>query len=200
MQTGSIVGVNRNILIGLIWIILFCGCEHREKEKIYIDAIESTKGEARIVRQVGDYVLDMQYQPIEYRAFRELGIKPGETSFQQYIDERQGMEYFLLKISRKDGGDLAEIGGKGAEQQMIYYMSFGMQQDIYLETENNKKACDLYHFERSYDLKGGRSFVLGFDSAIGKDSEVTIVVDSDVLDTGPIKFHFDKKNIIQFEY
>ncbi len=118
-------------------------------------------------RVVGDYKFKINRIPSE------------ESDLQQYV----------LKISRADE-QIDLLNNKDLTdkelQQLLYYFSYTFQKDIYLETENGLNPCVLYHFERSYDLKGSRNFILGFTEPNDNEPK-KIVIDSPVFNSGPVK-------------
>lgn len=125
---------------------------------------------------------------------QEEGISRKEVG--EYVFELQtsgsdstGLEQYALQISLKDRKeDLISHGvHNNAElQQKLYYLSYRMQDAIYLERSGERYPCVLYHFQRSYDLKGSRTFMLGF-SAGEKGEKDKIVIDAPVFDTGVVK-------------
>jgi hypothetical protein len=79
----------------------------------------------------------------------------------------------------------------GEQQNKIYYFSYTFQEEIYLEKDGKKIPCSLYHFERSYNLSSKRSFMLGFEiPKESRDKESTLVINSNLLNTGPVKFNY----------
>lgn len=149
-------------------------------------------------RAVGEYVFDTQFKPIAYMMLKQnQGKLPTAQALEEYKTEAEGEVYFDLKLGPKSGNvDLLRFNAASQDeyQQRVYYFSFKFQESIYLEQDGKKIPCSAYHFERAYNLKNNRSFLLGF-SNVDIAKPASLVIDSDLLKTGPVKFNFDWKEL-----
>ncbi|MEL6559870.1 MAG: hypothetical protein AAFQ94_16900 [Bacteroidota bacterium] len=82
---------------------------------------------------------------------------------------------------------LKEKSGESA-QSILYYLSYRMQKDIYLEVDGIKLDNVLYHFERSFDLKNERVMTVAFEAPLKDNQTTRLVIDSQLLNSGPVKF------------
>ncbi|MEQ6118626.1 hypothetical protein [Reichenbachiella sp. MALMAid0571] len=154
--------------------------------------VEEIGGDFRMMKNVNEYTFDLQLQPANYLIEKRIGTKNNSLPIDSIKMEYEGLLRFTLNLSRTDQTDLINDQKDVVEQQKsIYYFSYRFNKDIYLETAQDKIPVALYHFERSYDLKNNRSFVFAFDSEAIVGDKVRLVIDSDELNTGPVKFRFD---------
>ena len=173
---------------------MLMACDGRLDSKAYAAAMKQEGNGARKHRKVSGYQFDVQYETNELLALRE-GVGP--EGLADAVKQRDGMQYYRLTIGTESGEDLVKAGvaDLGEVQQIVYYFSFGMKEDVYVEQGGKTIPCAIMHFERSYDLKGGRNFMLGFEDAQTGKGVTTLVIDSKVLNTGPIKFAFNRDEL-----
>lgn len=146
-----------------------------------------------VEREHGPFLFDVQFQPPLYLAL--LNNSSGEIL---RIDQtREEIQYFLLKISLKDGGDLLtyDVNDLAEKQSRLYYYSYLFQQDIFLEDSGENIPCVLFHFEQS-DLNKSRTFLLGFEHPVkGEGEDAKLVIRSDQFGSIPIKIKISKHNL-----
>ena len=132
--------------------------------------------ETGLTREVGDFKFLIQ------------SAKPSNKN-------NEFLEY-KLELKRNDDRDLISFEGTSAEvQSRIYYYSYRFKEDIYIQQDQSKIPVDFCHFERSFDMKKGRNFMLAFaKSKVDENHPFQIVVDSEVLATGPVKFKIAQIN------
>jgi hypothetical protein len=100
------------------------------------------------------------------------------------------LQYYTLTVSLADKSqDLITYGvaDEAQAQRKQYYFSYLFQNDIVLEDNGKSLPCILYHFERSVDVKHGRTFVLAFETAGAPSTEATMVITSEHFGSLPIK-------------
>lgn len=146
--------------LSMAWISLIMSCSQQA----------NNVAEDASVQQVGEYMLSLSTNQTE-------------------VPEAEFLE-FKLQLQRNDGEDLVSFDGvKNLTQSRIYYYSYRMKEAIYLEQSGRKWPVDFCHFERSFDLKKGRNFMLAFDKRfIDQNSPYQVIIDSELLATGPVKF------------
>lgn len=134
--------------------------------------------------------IEVEYIPMEYMAYREA---KGDTAlFRKVRSEMEGMEYYRMKISVKNKtveGLLSENGVRDP----FYYLSYGLEKEIYLEEGENKQTVKLFHFERANGMSPFKTFMIGFEK--GNRENKTLVIDGEGLNTGPVKMIFKKEDI-----
>lgn len=183
------------------------GCIKLPKELVprdYAKWIENTNNGLRIEKEIGDYIFDIQYKPLDYAALLE--IKKDSVSKQEIEKikkEMEGLQYYTLKISAKNfSGDILKykLNDMGNYSKRVEYFSFGMQNDLKIIEQGDTLPCTLHHFERSYGLSPYITFDLGFqdkdEKKEKKESDEKIVYYNDsILGIGPIKIAFKNKDI-----
>ena len=193
---------SKRLRYNLLFILLFflMSCSQSLEQDDYIAWVEGYENGLHVSRSLGDFIFDLQYKPAEYVRLQEKQWRGGHDP---ELSVEENMQYFTLSIGLKDKQlDFMEYNIETVEQrsQMLYYYSFRFQNAIYLEENGKKLPCVLYHFERSYDLKPTRTFVLGFEKPNKGDEFTKLVIDSPWLNTGPVKFHINKNNIPELKH
>lgn len=188
--------INR-IVWGLI-ILIVGACSGELAPKEYIEWIRNPENGLHKQKQVGDFMFDVQYKPQAYLLLQQKqGQIPKKAQFDQEMHELANTASFELKLGAVDGKtDLLryKTTNQAEYDQKVYYYSFKFQESIYLEQGDQKFPCAAYHFERAYNLKNNRSFILGFDG-VDTTQPMRLVIDADVLHTGPVKLSFDASKI-----
>jgi hypothetical protein len=73
----------------------------------------------------------------------------------------------------------------------VNYFAFGMQNDIALVDGNDTLHCDLYHYERAYDVAPSATMLLGFAKKNGSDrKDKTLIFYDRTFNKGMLKFKF----------
>lgn len=202
---------NNNTMTGILLIFCLCFLSNCTKN----DGILSTKKVApsKMVKwinkeenglvktkKVGELIAKVQYRPISYIISNEMRKNDiSKKEYEERAKQLEGMDYFSLTLDvegNRNNVTNYNIGNDmSLQQDRLSYLSFGMQKDIYLMEDGELIPCELYHFERAYNLTSERTFMIGFPK---KDTDEThsktFVLDSPVFGTGPIKIHFEKKD------
>jgi hypothetical protein len=150
-------------------------------------------------RIVGEYTFDLQYKPSTYLLLQqqppnglEANVDPAAlTAFEE-------MQYYTLTVGLSDlKTDFIDyhVSNVADQQRKLYYFSYSFQHHIYVEEGGIKYPCLLFHFERSYDLKPTRTFVLGFGKPAQDFESARLVIQSPWFGTEPVNFTIEKKNI-----
>ena len=150
-------------------------------------------------KEVGDYVFECMYKPADFILASEWN--KGRLN-QNGINERReglkGMMQFDLRIkTRAKGGNVANHGLNSMKEvdQRLYYLSFGLQNDLFLLAGDKKTPCKLFHYDRSSDLGTSKLFLVGFPSEFSEGKDFTILIDSREFGTGPVKIKFERSLI-----
>lgn len=189
------------VSFGLFFLpIVLCSCTQSVGEKEYISWVEDYGNGLHVLRPLGDYSFDLQYKPAEY-----IYLQNKDITNHAAVDDiaEDDMQYFTLTIGLTDSAmDFIDYNTPTMAQKSakLYHFSFKFQEEIYLEEHNEKIPCVLYHFERSYDLKASRTFVLGFESPNREAKSTKLVIDSPWFNTGPVKFIIDKSSIPELKH
>lgn len=139
--------------------------------------------------------VELLYKPVPYIIANEKRSNEiAKADYDSRAKELEGMQYFTLKLGIVgEQQDVTNYGVEDAAQQQerLNYLSFAMQKDIKLIEGGDTLACQLYHFERSYDIASYRTFVLAFEQKEeNKAQDKTLVLDLPYFKTGPIKLNY----------
>ncbi len=184
--------------LGGVTVALFtlAACSTKLEPREYMAWVESYDHGLHIKQTSGPFVFDLQYKPSAYVLLQQEGLQVSPVKLGQASLETE-MQHYTLTLGLADGkGDFLDYqaGNYVEQQQKLYYFSYLFQNDIYMEEGGKKQPCLLFHFERSYDLKPSRTFVLGFESPSKGIAPAQIVIHSPWLKTGPVKLLIEKKN------
>ncbi|MBL3655115.1 hypothetical protein [Fulvivirga sediminis] len=139
----------------------------------------------------GAYIFDLQYLPPEYKWLQEGHGQPMEA-----LPEESPIEYYILKVGFKDHSiDLIKgvSEDKNVWEQRAYYFSYQFQDNISLEQDGKHYPCVMFHFEKAFDLRAERNFVLGFAATHAEKS--ILVIDSPAFGEETIKITINKEDI-----
>lgn len=189
--------VNKSIQFTLMYTcLLLSSCADRLSPEAYMSWVKNTESGFVQAHEVGDYQVEAFYKPAGYQYLTQPNNPKQQMAYEAYMSSGGSDMIMLdLKIGRQDQEDLIEAGAlnKAEVQQRIYYYAYTLKDDIYLEKDGEEVPCGMLHFERSFDLKGHRSFLLGFEPLKHqKQLPFTLVINSELLATGPIKLHFEE--------
>lgn len=153
-------------------------------------------------KSIDEYKYELKYLPVEYMITNEeKSNKLNKVVYDSLKKEYDGMEYFELKLS-VDGfnGEPAKYNSINMSdyQQKIMYLSFAMQNDLYIELKGDKKIkCKLFHNERIYGVAPYSKFLFGFSKEDLKEdvNEFKVVFDDQLFNTGKIKFNWEKTTL-----
>jgi hypothetical protein len=157
--------------INVIWIIIIClgGCKPLSQNE-FTNWISDLNNGCHVTKEVGKFVLDIQYIPDMAERKTTAGKK------------------VMLKIATVEGEDLLQQGVATSEdwQKANYYYSFNFQEDLFIEVDGKRVPCSLFHFEKSMTSKNQRIFHLLFDDT-SAEKDFYLVIDSPKLYSLPIR-------------
>ncbi|MEM8909574.1 MAG: hypothetical protein AAGD05_17130, partial [Bacteroidota bacterium] len=145
-------------------------------------------------KTIGDLQFDLQYKPLDYLIAQELRTDElVEQAYADRLEDLKGLQYYNLRMSvpRLPQRNITnyQVYDDEAQQQRLYYLSFGFKEHLRLIQGRDTLRPVLYHFERSYDLAPHHTFVVAFkETDPDHTQDKTFVVDSPVWPTGPVKF------------
>jgi hypothetical protein len=176
-----------NLLVVSLWLMAF-GCTNTLSSQDYIRWVRDYDNGLHVRKEANVFVFDVQYQPIEY-------LKLSSQNNSIVSEQSDSLQYYILRIGMKQGDDdiiSYQVQNMSEKQQRLYYYSYLFQNNIYLEDNEVKLPCVLFHFEQS-DLESARTFVLGFPKSFS--DEPSLVIDSRFFGSLPIKIKIDRHNI-----
>jgi hypothetical protein len=171
----------------LLCTILLSSCASRLEKDEYIRWVTSYENGLHVSRKVSEYIFDLQYQPAEFRAAISGNIS----------STKEDLQYYVLTIGLQDGKDLIRYQSQDevTKQQLLYYYAYRFQQDITLEDDGgSKQQCVFFHFEQN-DLKGQRTFILGFPNSAHESQDAKLAIQSSQFGSLPIRIKISKQNI-----
>ncbi len=168
---------------------LFVSCSNNLEKRDYIQWIIGYDNGLHVKKAVGDFIFDLQHEPVEYQSLVRSAVS---------VTKSDDLQYYTLKVSLRDPtGDLLlyNINDVAGKQRNLYYYSYLFQNDIFLEEDSFKLPCVLFHFEQN-DLLKTRTFVLGFENPQKESAKETkLIIQSSQFGTLPIKIQISKHNI-----
>lgn len=160
--------------------------------------VNSTSSQLIQRKSIDEYKYELKYLPVEYMITNEeKSNKLNKVVYDSLKKEYDGMEYFELKLSVEGFNDEpAKYNSINMSdyQQKIMYLSFAMQNDLYIELKGNEKIkCKLFHNERIYGVAPYSKFLFGFSKEdLKKDvNEFKVVFNDQLFKTGKIKFNWE---------
>jgi len=193
--------VNRDLFLSLvIFLFFFTACTKYFSPSEYVNWVKDEKNGLNKVKQIKEVKIEIQHKPIPFIIANEQ--RKNDIDIDEYNNrkaELEGLIYFDLRLSiNLPNYDITNynILSEKEQKDRLYYLSYHMKNDIFLIEGMDTLPCRLYHFERSYDIAKHRTFILAFDNTNHKDLDKTVVLDTPLFNTGPIKLKFKKEDLI----
>lgn len=161
---------------------LLVSCNSVDKKE-YVSWLQDKENQFHQERSINGITLDIQYADSAYQVIKDDIENPIAHVF-----------YIHIKGNDKN----RELIGAVAQENYSYF-SFSFEKDIYIEKDNKKYPCKLFHYEQSHGKLGELYFVVGFEIQNSKSSSLQLVINPEPLQTGPVKFTFDLNNLPRVE-
>jgi len=142
-----------------------------------------------------DVKIEVNYRPAAYMATSQLvksQIKDGD--YEEIKSEFASTSNYNLKIENLGGGAIMKGIANDAMQyqDLVQYLSFGIQQDLYIGNEQDTFPCSFVHFERNYDVAPFLNVQFGFNlDNFDKGEEWFVMFDADRFRLGPLYYRFE---------
>lgn len=148
-------------------------------------------------REENGLLIEVKYKPVDYMILQVMGGEyTNKAEYDSLKKKFEGFSYYNMRLSSKEQ-KTSFIKAVSNNDEDVFrlkeYFYFHFNDNIYLEVGDKRIPCSLYHFEDTYELSKYETVVLGFKDEDAKDIERRLVIDSDVLRTGIIKFTFSNK-------
>ena len=184
--------VCRRLVLYTLLLLFFSSCGKAELMYTdYVSYLEDIDNGLHKKRKLNGVQVEVQYVPHELMAYR--GEEVEQEVFEQQLNEFKGMAYFKVQLSVKEGGSVEELLTSNGIDNPIYYLSYLLEKEVYLETTNGKEFAKLYHFERSNGLSKNKTIMMGFEDSTPYDK--ILVINAEGLNTGPIKIAFSQNDL-----
>ena len=166
----------------------------------YVTYVRREENGLRKVKVIDDITFTAQYKTLPYIVCMEQQSAVIKDSiFYKSIAELKGMRYFDLTIKVNNGaGEILKYDLASAKQykDRIDYFAFKMQSDIVLVEGKDTLRCDLFHFERTYDVSPESVFVLGFSEQKPIiSSDLKLIFIDNTFNKGIVNFDFRKEDL-----
>lgn len=214
-----------HIFIGTIFVFLFGFSCNQETDRINSDTVTSEQELLRNytdenvtvnefvtwcadedhklnkVKEIADIRYTLSYLPSETMAFLELRKEEYDFSkFKKTSENYSEMTYFNFKVEVINGRiELLKHQLQSASQYeaRVKYMSFEMENDIYLLQGKDTLHPGLFHFERIFEVAPYATVMFAFDNQkFNKDENFTIVYNDKLFEKGFVKFNYKTKQLI----
>jgi hypothetical protein len=99
-----------------------------------------------------------------------------------------------LRINRRDGQSVLDFKASGDQERMERegYLSFGVREDVYLQSGDRTISPVFHHYERNYGLKPSVDILFEFPVKNIKE-DVTFCYRDEIFGQGLIRIPFDKE-------
>jgi len=161
----------------------------------YVSWMKDPENGFKREKKMDELTFSVQYKTPEYITCMELHGRPcADSVLKKNISELNDMQYYDLKIVLEDGSsELLKYKNTSPQQynDRVNYFAFGMQNDLALVDGNDTLRCELYHFERAYDITPSATLLLGFSkkNSSGRNDKTLIFYDR-TFNKGMLKFKF----------
>lgn len=166
--------------------------------KTFVQWIQNPENGLRKEKTIDDMVFSAQYKPYEYIVCMEERTEEIEDSIlKSKMNELNEMQYFDFKMMLKEEQKELlkyKITSQDEYDKRVKYFAFQMQQDIQLIEGNDTLSCELFHFERAYDLSPSAVFLLAFPKTTYAGDKTLVVYDR-IFNKGYIKFNFNNSQL-----
>lgn len=158
------------ILASLVLIVSVTGCSERSQEAI-----------------------DFRTEGYQFR----LAVNSEETEYSSESTYPINAA-FILEITPAGQQNLIESVMSTADlsdkEAAIYYLSYDLPKAMFIEGNTGEHIKPLFfHFERSFDLKTSRKFLVSFDlSEVAEKSDLWFVVDQHYFGKKPIRVNLNE--------
>lgn len=109
-------------------------------------------------------------------------------------DDTLRQTLFRLRIGLNDGGNVLDFqdGGNYSPLEKEGYLSFEINNDVFLQYEGKKNIPVLHHYERNYGIKPTIDLVFYFNNIDSKE-DVVLCYRDQLFGQGLIKLKFNKQ-------
>ena len=195
----SMKEISVSIIVLLFGIILLgTGCQKNNvNDKEYLTYVSGEKNGLKKRKQVKDIIFEVQYKTPEYVLLKE-GLNKGTLEWEERYEKTKQNYFFDIRLSVKNSnyGILKyNIQDYDDYNQRLYYFAFKVNEDIMMIDGRDSIPCSFHHFERTYDLAGHNTILVGFSPKAKQKGDKTLIINSPFLFSGPVKFNIKQSDI-----
>jgi hypothetical protein len=148
-------------------------------------------------KKIGEIEYSLLLKPQNYVIAREnLPHEISAEKFEILQEELGDLTYFDFRITIAECRDeILKYNNSfySTYQERVNYCSFKMQEDIKLVQGMDTILCNLFHFERAFDLTPYLHFLIAFPSTFDMAKTVTFLFEDNLFDNGYIKIGVDPR-------
>ncbi|MEL7534223.1 MAG: hypothetical protein AAFN10_23160 [Bacteroidota bacterium] len=188
--------MSRNLLIISI-IVAWCmtACQPTMlAPKEFKQWIENPANGFNNQREIGEYALGAQLMPIPYQAIQlhKASLNAHHLNeMEQELEESLDIHFTMASQEGELSFLKYNLGSLEEYQQRLAYLSFEMEDYLYLLHGNDTLRPNLYHFERTFDLSPEAHFLLSFPRPENMGEDAILILDDHFFGMGPVRFRFD---------
>ncbi|BDD12891.1 hypothetical protein FUAX_53230 (plasmid) [Fulvitalea axinellae] len=157
---------NIKIWILMLFVTTVTACDGSLSPEEYVKWCSTPDSPLVQKKKTGNFELNLRWRPASLLVLEREGVEMDKGKFNTMVSEMSGFQHFRLGIRHLGKGFLdRKAMGDNAYQQMMYYLSYHMQNDIYMKTASDSLVtCQAFHFEGMHHNVGAdKAFNLGFD-------------------------------------
>lgn len=173
-------------------MLLLVGCKNELTPEEYKKELVENRNWSKST-EIDGYTFKVDYIPANWIAYiNSSGGNKTQDAYQKNLDEANGMYYFRIGIDAGKGKNVLKRELEKEEEYFdrLYYVSYRMKDDLKLISGDKTYPCELYVYERAYDLSSKLSIMAGFKKPIDENEDVRLELYPAVLGTGKVKFEF----------
>ena len=161
----------------------------------YARWIENKENGLYIIQQQGQYIYELQYQPVEYSVImQERKEELPASLLKEEIKKRGDLQYYTFKMSNINGMGICSNKELNIDKKEIYLLS-GMQNDFKIIEKGDTINCAMFHFETANNLIPYDLCVLAFEKVNKKIEDKIFLFRTDKYKKGWVKMEIKAENI-----
>jgi len=161
----------------------------------YVQWVRDERNGLRIKKQDGNYVYELQYQPIEYLVvLQERSEEIKASTLKEEAKKRGDLHYFTFKMATTKGKGILSDKDLFIENKEIYLLS-GLQQDFMLTEGNDTLNCVMLHFESANNLVPYDQCVLAFEKSENPTSDIVFLFRAEKYSDEWVKIPIKRENL-----
>lgn len=165
-------------LLGILFSTILLGCSYSPKE--YMAWIQDPSNGLRKRVDHQGFTVEIQYKPTDYMFLTNPGA---DISDREALDS---IQYYNLSLQvSKEFCQQMETNSKLRD-----YLSYGFQNDIYIQQGNDSLPCVLFHYERTLSMKCVASYILGFKKSKGEEDKKRCMYITPTFFSSPLQVCF----------
>ena len=165
-------------LISLVVGMGLFSCSYSPEK--YISWVQNPENGLKKQIEFQNFVVDVQYKPTDYMLLTNKGADKSDGN------ALDSMQYYNLSMRvPKEFCQQME-----SNQELRDYLSYGFQDDIYIEQSNDSLPCILFHYERTLAMKCVASYVLGFENPSQDVNQKRFIILKSAFFSEPIRIAF----------